>query len=256
MSKYKISFILFLSILILLISGCDFSSGPQKPRLSLFVGVDISGSFVKGGYFRDSIDFLAHYIYCHLNGLGGLEVPNVLFVSWIGGAKVDEAKTFHPITTFEHKTVEEIKRELYKIFPTRVQNRYTDFNAFFENVALTVKNHNLILRPISIIMLSDGQPDIKKQGKTDFKSIVLKPLERLSRNVAIRLLYTDAVTGNNWQTEVRRRKIKIWTQDAIVMKKWKDENILLPDRDIREQKRFFAWIEDNVDYNVRARVVN
>ena len=256
MFRYKIYLSLILAILILLISGCNIDSGPQKPRLSLFIGVDISGSFVNGGYYRDSIDFLAHYIYCHLNGLGGLEVPNVLFVSSIGGAKVDEAKTFHPITTFEHKSIDEIKRVLYKIFPKKVQNPYTDFNAFFEHVALTVKNHNLVLRPISIVMLSDGKPDVKKEGKTDFKSIVLKPLERLSRNVTIRLLYTDAVTGGNWQTEVRRKKVKVWTQDAIVMKNWKDPNILLPDKDISEQKRFFSWIDDNVDFNVRARRVD
>ena len=66
----------------------------------MFIGVDISGSYVNGNYFDDSIDFLAHYIHAHLNGYGGLEVPNVLFVSSIGGAKTNEPKTFFPIQTF------------------------------------------------------------------------------------------------------------------------------------------------------------
>ena len=34
----------------------------ETPRLVLFVGVDISGSFLKGPYFENAMDFLAHYI--------------------------------------------------------------------------------------------------------------------------------------------------------------------------------------------------
>ncbi len=66
---------------VILANGCTLSGDKSKPRLSMFVGVDISGSFLNGKYFDDSIDFLAHYLYSHLNGLGGLEQPNVLFVS-------------------------------------------------------------------------------------------------------------------------------------------------------------------------------
>src|SRR5881397_4076557 len=63
-------------------------SGPAAPtvsRLVLFIGVDISGSFMNGKYFDDSIEFLARYIHAHLNGLGGMEVPNAMFVGSIGG---------------------------------------------------------------------------------------------------------------------------------------------------------------------------
>ena len=95
MKRIKNILILFF-ILSLLLAGCS-GDGVPKPRLSLFVGVDISGSFLKGKHFDDSIDFLAHYLYSHLNGLGGCEIPNVLFVSSIGGAKENEPKTFHPI---------------------------------------------------------------------------------------------------------------------------------------------------------------
>ncbi len=251
LKKLSVTLLIIFSIFCL---SCD--SGPAKPRLSMFIGVDISGSFIKGKYFNDSIDFLAHYLYAHLNGYDGLDVPNVLFVSSLGGAKANEPKTFFPIQTFENKSVAEIKKKLREIFPKKSVNPFTDYNAFFEQVALTVKNKNLVLRPISIVMVSDGKPDVKTAGKTDFSSIVVRPLEQLARNVTIRLLYTDAVTGRDWQTKVKRKRVKIWTQDAEVMVSWKDSKILLPDTEFGQQTVFFEWLKDNVDFGVRARRVD
>lgn len=248
--------ILILVFQLLLFSGCGSLETTPKPRLSMFVGVDISGSFMNSKYFDDSINFLAHYLYSHLNGLGGLEVPNVLFVSSIGGARADEPKTFYPIQTFENKSIEEIAVKLREIFPKNVINPFTDYNAFFEQVALTVKNKNLVLRPISVVMLSDGIPDVKKEGVTDFDSIVVKPMETLARSVTIRLLYTSAVVGKDWQTKVKRNRVKIWTQDAEVMVFWKDPKILIPDTPFEEQTRFFDWVKDNVDFGVRSRRVD
>lgn len=258
MSKLNRLFFLPLILTGIVFSGCSVfdSEARPKPRLTMFIGVDISGSFMKSGYYEDSLDFLAHYLYSHINGIGGLEIPNVLFVSSIGGATADEPKTFYPIQTFENKSIEEIKETLRKIFPRNISNPFTDYNAFFEQCALMVKNKNLVLRPISIVMLSDGMPDVKKEGKTDFKSLQLKPLEKLARNVTVRLLYTDAVVGNNWQTKVPRRRVKVWTQDAEVMVSWKDPKIFLPDTAIEKQSHFFDWIQDNVDFGVRARRVD
>ncbi len=105
-------------------------------------------------------------------------------------------------------------------------------------------------------MFSDGIPDVKKEGETDFSSIVVKPLETLARSVTIRLLYTSAVVGKNWQTKVKRKRVKIWTQDAEVMVFWKDPKILIPDRPFEEQDRFFDWVKDNVDFGVRSRRVD
>ena len=236
--------------------GCGLDESSSKPRMSMFIGVDISGSFVKTKYFDDSIEFLAHYIYSHLKGLDGLEKPNVLFVSSIGGAKENEPKTFYPIQTFENKSIKEISDKLHEIFPKKVLNPFTDYNAFFKQVALTVKNKNLVLRPISVVMVSDGIPDVKTEGKTDYKSIEVKPLESLARNTTIRLLYTSAVVGSNWQTKVKRKRVKIWTQDAEVMVSWKDGKILQPDTAFEKQERFFGWIKDNVDFGVRGRRVD
>lgn len=244
---------------IVLLSGCQAlnkDGAEPRPRLSMFVGVDISGSFMNSGYFDDSIDFLAHYLHNHLNGVGGMEVPAALFVSSIGGATTDEPKTFFPIQTFENKSVDEIRETLKEMFPKTESNPFTDYNAFFEQVAHMVKTKNLVLRPISIVMVSDGVPDVKRNGETDYESIVVRPLEKLARSVTIRLLYTNAVVGKNWQTKVKRRRVKIWTQDAEVMVSWKDRKILEPQKAIEEQQHYFAWVDDNVDFGIRARRVD
>jgi len=255
MSRIKQVAISLLTGLVFIVIGCSLDA-EQKPRLSLFVGVDISGSFINSGYFDESLNFLAHYIYAHLESIDDLEEPNVLFVSSIGGAQPNEPKTFFPIQTFENKSVEEIEERLHDIFPDTVQNPITDFNAFFEQVALTLRNKNLVLRPVSVVMVSDGIPDIKKDGETDFRSLDLSPLEQLSRNITIRVLYTDPVTGRNWQTKVPRRRVKIWTQDAEVMTTWNDSTIYLHDKPIVEQARWTEWVKDNVNFGVRARRVD
>ena len=108
----------------------------------------------------------------------------------------------------------------------------------------------------TIVMVSDGIPDVKRNGATDFDSIVLKPLERLARSVTIRLLYTDAVVGKNWQTQVKRQRVKVWTQDADVMVSWNDPKIMVPETALEEQPYFFDWVHDNVDFGVRARRID
>lgn len=244
---------------VLALGGCNFAGSGARadtPRTSMFIGVDISGSFMNGPYFDDSIDFLANYIHAHLNGVGGMEIPNALFVSSIGGAQPDEPKTFYPIQTFQNKSVGEIEKTLREMFPRERPNPFTDYNAFFEQIAYTVRSKNLVLRPITIVMVSDGIPDVEHRGETDFSSIVLVPLERLARSVTVRLLYTNAVVGKSWQTEIPRKRVKVWTQDAEVMVSWKDPKILLPGTPMEQQPHFFAWVEDNVDFGVRSRRVH
>jgi hypothetical protein len=225
-------------------------------RLVMFVGFDISGSFTSRWYYNDSIRFMAHYIYSHLRGLGGLEKPSSLFVGSIGGARPDEPKTFYPIQTFEHRSIEEIRRKLIEIFPANVRNPFTDYNAFFEQISVFVKNKKLMLKPIDIVMLTDGIPDAPtKDGKADYRTIKLDALELLSRNITVRVLYTSASTGINWQTKVPRERVKVWTQDANVMKEWKSPTIIQPRLPFPQQKRFFEWIGDNVNFKVpRKRV--
>jgi len=257
--------LLFSCLFVLSLTGCPFSKGTgtsdsnssgANARLVMFIGMDISGSFASKWYFKDSIRFLSRYIYAHLNGLGGLEVPHSLFVGSIGGATADEPKTFYPIHTFQHRSIKEIEIELRQIFPKKTRNPFTDYNAFFDQVSVFVKNKKLVMKPISIVMFSDGIPDApKKNGKHDYRSIKLRALENLARDITVRVLYTSAPVGINWQTKVPRQRVKVWTQDANVMKGWKDKHILLPRKKFKTQKRFFSWIHDNVDFKVpRKRI--
>jgi len=244
----------------------------ETPRLVLFIGVDISGSFMHGKYFDDSIDFLARYIYSHLHGLGGMEVPHSLFVGSIGGSTKDEAKTLYPIEAFQERSVEQIEEQLHTIFPRGKVNTFTDFNAFFSQVADMIDSKKLILKPISIVLLTDGHPDLigapaaapteaastgdNAQPVSRFRSLAVTPLEGLSRNITVRVLYTDAVTAKSWRDEVPRKRVKIWTQDAVVMTEWKDPRTMLPGKPIDEQTRFFAWVRDNVDFQPRLKRVD
>lgn len=260
----SIRFITFVSLMFSL-SGCflfkstdgDNSSEKSKGKNVLFVGVDISGSFLNSKYFNNSISFLSHYIYAHLNRLGNMDRPRALFVGSIGGAKANEPKTFFPIQDFEHRSVKEIESKLKTIFPRNKQNPFTDYTAFFNQIAVTVRNRNLVLKPIEIMMLSDGIPDApKKNGKHDYRSIRLDPLENLARNITLRVLYTSAVVGMNWQTEVPRKRVKVWTQDDRVMKGWNSSKIMIPGKPFEEQTRFFNWVSDNVDFKVRLHRVD
>lgn len=231
----------------------EASTEEKAGRLAMFIGMDISGSYVKRPYFGDSLDFLSHYIYAHLKGYGKLEIPYTLFVGAIGGEKIaNEPKTFYPIQTFQDKSIAEIRQKLVSIFPKNDKNVFTDFNAFFRQVASFVQKKNLVLRPVSIVLVSDGIPDVpKKDGKHDYRTFDLSPLETLTRNITIRLIYTTPEVANNWQTKVKRNRVKVWTQDATVMKDWQDPHILIPGIPLEQQTKFFTWIKDNVDFNVR-----
>ena len=244
---------LFLLTICIIASSC-FAAQPG--RLVMVVGIDISGSFLRGKYFKDSLDFLAHYLYAHLKGYGGLAVPHSLFVGSIGGAQPDEAKTFYPMQIFQYKDLNGIKKEIHRIFASKKQNANTDYNAFFKQVADLVKNRRLVLRPISIIMLSDGIPDTKISKDTNvYRTINFSPLENLARSVTIRLLYTNAVVGNNWRNTIPRQRVKVWTQDAEVMLNWKNSDVLISEKKFAEQKKFFDWIKDLVDFNPRTKRV-
>ena len=247
---------LFFTVLLGPIS-CAWLNEAPKPRLVMFVGVDVSGSFIQGKDFGDSLTFLSQYLYAHLNGLEGLEKPAALFVGTIGGDKAGQPKVFYPIETFQNKSPDEIDAELKKIFPGNKVDAYTDFNAFVDKISDMVKDRRMVLKPLSIVMLSDGQLDVPTHGhRNSYKDIDLIPLEKLSRNVTIRLLYTNPTVGKKWENEVPRHRVKIWTQEAPVMETWKDPKIFLPATPVEKQDKFLSWVKDNVDYNVRMKRVD
>ncbi len=113
--------------------------------------MDASGSFRSSGHYENALSFLAHYIYGHINELGGLEKPQAMFVASVGGRNMREPKRFHPIHEFEGKRVAEIEAVLKKWFPPT--DVVTDFNQFFHEVARITKERNLVLAPINIVII-------------------------------------------------------------------------------------------------------
>jgi len=244
----------FLSGLILS-SGCSFAEAEKKPRLSLFVGVDVSGSFRQSPSFKEGIRFLSYYMYAHLNGIGGMEKPRALYVGSIGGDAANEPKAFYPIQAFERKSVQQIEDELLRYFGVR-GNFYTDFNAFFKRISETVQKRNLILAPINIVILSDGVPDVlgpkgKKVIRGNYKNIDVSPLEYLARNVTVRILYPSPKVSAAWEHEIPRYRVRIWPVEAQIMEGWVEQ--LSDQRNVENEERLWNWIHEIVNRRVRRQ---
>lgn len=240
--------------LALLASACVPADGRDRPRHTFFIGIDVSGSFYDTGQYDDALDFTARYIYAHMNGLGGLEVPRALFVGSIGGQRPDQAQGFHPIHDFQDKSVEQIRRDLGTWFPP--DDQLTDFNAFFQRAANLAKRRNLVLTPISLLVLSDGLPDVGAGLQPAdslaglYAQINLDPLEYLARNVTVRMLYPDPPVAVRWQQDVPHSRVRMWTVDRVVMAGWRDQ--LVSDANMSAQADLLNWIKDNVDFRVRG----
>ncbi len=228
----------------------------EEPRSVLIVGVDVSGSFRNSEPYSDALQYLAHYLYGHLNGLGELEPPTHLFVGSVGGDTPGQTKAFHPIHDFRGKDVEQIAADLERWFPE--EDRLTDFNAFFRRVAELTQRQGLVLAPINIVLVSDGVPDVDLMAETGeagtdpYASIDLSPLEYLSRSITVRLLYPEPSVAAEWERRVHRQRVRIWTTDARVMDGWEAQ--LRPDAPLEAQDALWSWTADNVDFRVRSRV--
>ncbi len=243
------------ALCLLLAVACVPQESEQAARMTLFIGIDVSGSFQNTGNYNDALRFASHYIYGHLNRLGGLDEPAVLFVGSIGGERPGESKSFHPIHDFQNKTVDEIYGDLKEWF--HPDDAFTDFNPFFTRVATFVKRQNLILKPITIVVISDGVPDVsvRTAGSEDerYAKINLEPLEFLSRNVTVRLLYASPTVAVRWEQDVPRRRVRMWTVDAEVMKGWTGQ--IVPGARVEAQERLWRWIDENIDFRVRRRLL-
>jgi len=236
-----------------LLAGCGLEAGAREPRMTLFIGVDTSGSFERSGLHDQAMSFLAHYIYGHLNNLGGLEQPRELFVAAIGGETADEPKAFHPIQSFAGKEIPEIEQELRSWFAPN--DALTDFNPFFRQVARIVKERNLVLAPITLMIVTDGVPDFSSPGAlrgTDemYAKIDLSSLEYLSRRLTLRLAFVSPTVGERWRALVPRQRVKLWTVDAEVMEGWKEQ--VAPADGLSGLGPLWKWIRHNVDYRVRS----
>lgn len=239
---------------VIVTTGClQSSTTARAARSTLVVGIDVSGSF--RSHYDDAIRFASHYLYGHINGLGDLRVPSTILVGSVGGGAPGEAKSFQPEHMFQGKSIPEIEETLRTLFPP--EDTYTDFNAFFDRVATHVKRRGLVLVPINIMLFSDGVPDVTNtQGPaTDdrYEAIDLTPLEYLSRSVTVRLLYATPTVSQDWERKVKRRRVRMWTVDAPVMSGWSEQ--LTGGTPPADQAPLWRWVEDNVDFRVRTRIL-
>ena len=242
-------------VLALGVVACSPSGRTETPRSTLVIGLDISGSFRRNPAFSGAIDFAAMYIYCHLNGLGGLQRNTAIFVGELGGERPGQAKVFHPIQDLSGLSPDQIAANLRAWFPQ--EDPITDFNAFFQRAALHVRRNNLVLAPLNVVLFSDGEPDYPGVGSISsddkYKRVDMSPLEYLSRNVTVRLLYASPPIAQLWERRVPRKRVRLWTQDAEVMRGWR--------RHFREgvpmarQDSLWSWVDNVVDVRVKRERV-
>ncbi len=167
------------------LGACTESNQPEPPAPNtLIIGIDVSGSFRDARLYDDAVAFASVYIASHLEGLDGLRRPTALFVGSVGGERPGEPKPFHPINDFAGQSPEQIAADLEAWFPPN--DAYTDFNAFFQRVAGLVKERGLVLAPLTVVVLSDGVPDVPPGTRlaahqSPYARIDLGPLEFLSR---------------------------------------------------------------------------
>jgi len=248
--------LLTVAITLGLLPGCSEDQSELRGANSLlFIGVDTSGSFGNSGHYDNALSFLAHYIYGHLNELGGLEQPEAMFVTSVGGKSSHEPKRFHPIHELEGKDVTQIEELLKEWFPST--DVKTDFTPFFKEVVRMTKEQSLVPKPVSIMIITDGTLDssvreLRTDEKKLYEYIDLKPLEYLSRNVTLRLAYISPKIGAHWRAHVPRHHVRLWTVDADVMKGWHSQ--IRTGIPMEEQNKLWYWLRDNVDYRVRANV--
>lgn len=237
-----------IAALVTLVLGCTPPKDAPPPRSTLVVGLDVSGSFRKSGKYDDAMEFASLYIYAHMKGFHDLRRPTDVFVGTMGGQKTGEAKTFHPIQDLSGKSPAQIEASLRAWFPET--DPITDYNAFFERVAVHVTRQNLNLAPLSVIMFSDGVPDMPGvRGDELYKRINMKPLEYLSRSVTVRLLYASPKIAQQWEKRVPRKRVKLWTQDADVMQGWRRHKVA--SAPMEKQDSLWSWMKNVVDFRVR-----
>lgn len=236
-------------------AACTPPENAGPPRSTMVIGLDVSGSFRSTPHFDQSIEFAGLYIYAHLHGIGGLTPNTAIFVGELGGERPGQAKTFHPIQDLTGKSPTEIAADLRRWFPDT--DPITDFNAFFQRAAVHVRRNNLVLAPLNIVLFSDGEPDFPGAGRLSpeerYGRVDLSPLEYLSRNVTVRLLYAQPPVAQLWERRVRRKRVRLWTQDSQVMRGWRRH--LLEGVAVEAQDSLWSWVDKIVDVRVRRERV-
>jgi hypothetical protein len=236
-----------IAVLALGIVAGESDAHDRRPRESLFIGLDTSGAFYRAGH-EDALAFLAHYIYGHLNALGGLSMPIDIFVGAIGADDSEDA-------SLAGKTIPQIEQTLRQRFPPT--DTLTHFNVFFRRVARIATERNLLLRPVTVVLITDGLPDVVAGTPAlgaagAYRQIDLAPLEYLAPRVTVRLAYASPPAAERWRTLVPRQRVRLATVSHEVMKGWRTQ--LQPNAAPAAQESLWQWMRDNVDVRVRRSI--
>jgi hypothetical protein len=234
---------------------CKPAANAPPARSTLVVGIDVSGSFRQTPYYNDAIDFAALYIYAHLHGVNDIQQTTSIFVGSLGGERPGQPKTFHPIQDLTEKTPQEIAASLRAWFPET--DPITDYNGFFQRLSVHIRRQNLVLAPLNVVMFTDGQPDFPGAGRLTteqkFGRVDMSPLEYLSRSVTVRVLYVRPTVAQSWERLVKRQRVRIWTQDADIMKGWRRHELAgVP---LAQQDSLLSWMKEIVDFRVRRGIL-
>src|ERR1044071_7399517 len=93
-----------LALALLALLACKPPANTRVPKNTLVVGLDISDSFRKSGYFDEAMRYAALYIYAHVNGIGGLKQTTDVFVGSPRGGHLRQANKLHPVPEPHQKT--------------------------------------------------------------------------------------------------------------------------------------------------------
>src|SRR5207245_4847187 len=108
-----------------------------------------------------------------------------------------------------------------------------------------------------VTVVGSGLPVVRCASVTSgspgcYRQTDLSPLDYLSKNVTVRLVYASPKVGDNWRKLVKRDRVRFWAVEYDVMKGWRAQ--MKQDTDLANQDRFWKWVRDNVDYRVRRGV--
>src|SRR5207245_6887454 len=127
-------------------------------------------------------------------------------------------------------------------------------NSFFRQVARIARERNLVLTPITIVVVSDGIPDVPdlKPGSRDsFKTIDLSVMEFLSRNITLLLIYASPKVSDYWRRVITSQRVRLWAVKREAMMGWRAH--VTPDPDPAPQDRRGRSVRETVHSRLRAR---
>jgi len=231
--------------------ACKPPADTPPPRSTLVVGLDISGSFRKSGQFDPAMRYASLYIYAHVNALGGLKQATDVFVGFFGWRARRTTQNVPSHSGSERQVAGGNRGRPASLVPRRgSDHRFQRLLPADRRPHQAAKpgpgsvEHRDVFRRCPRFPGAGRLPAPQLYAKID-----VSPIEYLSRNVTIRLLYAQPTVAQNWEKLVPRNRVKIWTQDEQVMAGWRRHEVAGVPLD--RQDSLWSWTQQIVDFRVR-----